>query len=102
MDGSKKKRFTDFDKVRDSINEVTDKVCGKNKDIIDQPIVLNIFSNSCPNLTIVDLPGITSIPVGDQPQNIREITRKMAMRYISEKRSIILCVVPANQDLSTS
>lgn len=51
---------------------------------------------------MVDLPGITSIPVGDQPKNIYEITRDMAFRYIKEKRSIILCVIPANQDLSTS
>ena len=26
----------------------------------------------------------------------------MAERYITEKRSIILCVIPANQDLATS
>ena len=49
---------------------MTDQVCGKKKEIIDKPIVLNIFSKSCPNLTIVDLPGITSIPVGGQPDNI--------------------------------
>jgi replication fork clamp-binding protein CrfC len=64
--------------------------------------VLNVFSPSCPNLTLVDLPGITSIPVGDQPKNIYEITRDMALGYIKEPRSIILCVIPANQDLSTS
>lgn len=51
---------------------------------------------------MVDLPGITSIPVGGQAQNIYQITREMALRYINEPRSIILCVVPANQDLATS
>ena len=51
---------------------------------------------------MVDLPGITSIPVGGQAQNIYEITREMALRYITEPRSIILCVIPANQDLATS
>jgi replication fork clamp-binding protein CrfC len=81
---------------------VTDQVCGKSKQIIDKPIVLNIFSKSCPTLTIIDLPGITSIPVGEQPANIYDITKNMALRYITEKRSIILCVIPANQDLSTS
>ena len=81
---------------------MTDKVCGSKKIIKDIPIVLNIFSASCPNLTIVDLPGITSIPVGEQPKNIYEITRDMALRYIKDARSIILCVIPANQDLSTS
>ena len=64
--------------------------------------MLNVFSKSCPNLTVIDLPGITSIPVGDQPKDIYKITRDMALRYITEERSIILCVIPANQDLSTS
>lgn len=81
---------------------MTEKLCGSKKIIKDVPIVLNIFSPACPNLTIVDLPGITSIPVGEQPKNIYEITRDMAFRYIKEPRSIILCVIPANQDLSTS
>ena len=49
---------------------MTDKLCGSEKVIKDIPIVLNIFSSTCPNLTIVDLPGITSIPVGKQPKNI--------------------------------
>ena len=81
---------------------VTDQVCGKNKSIVDKPIVLNVFSKSCPNLTVIDLPGITSIPVGDQPKDIYDITKNMALRYIREERAIILCVIPANQDLSTS
>ena len=97
-----KKRFTNFNEVRQTIDTVTDQVCGKSKEIVDKPIVLNVFSKSCPTLTIVDLPGITSIPIGGQPNNIYEITKNMALRYISEKRSIILCVIPANQDLSTS
>ena len=64
MEAGKKKRFTNFNEVRKSIDEVTDKVCGSKKVIKDLPIVLNVFSADCPNLTIVDLPGITSIPVG--------------------------------------
>jgi len=82
MDGGKKKRFTNFNEVRKTIDDVTEKICGSKKVIKDIPIVLNIFSATCPNLTIVDLPGITSIPVGEQPKNIYEITRDMALRYI--------------------
>ena len=102
VDKGVKKRFTNFNEVRTSIEAVTDQLCGKKQQIIDKPIVLNVFSSSCPTLTIIDLPGITSIPVGDQPSNIYDITKNMALRYISERRSIILCVIPANQDLSTS
>lgn len=77
-----KKKFTNFNEVRTNIDLVTDQVCGKSKQIIDKPIILNIFSKSCPNLTIVDLPGITSIPVGEQPKDIYDITKNMAFRYI--------------------
>jgi replication fork clamp-binding protein CrfC len=82
VESGKKKKFTNFNEVRKAIDQVTEKVCGKAKVIVNNPIVLNVFSPSCPNLTLVDLPGITSIPVGDQPKNIYEITRDMALGYI--------------------
>ena len=37
-------------------------LCGKNKNIIDKPIVLTVYSHTCPDLTLVDLPGITKKP----------------------------------------
>ena len=48
-------------KVMQTIEKLTDKVAGKNKGIVDDPIVLNMFSSECPDLTIIDLPGITRI-----------------------------------------
>ena len=37
---------------------LTDKVAGTKKGIIDDPIVLTIHSEACPDLTLVDLPGM--------------------------------------------
>jgi len=85
-----------------AIEELTDKVCGKRKDIVDKPIVLNVYSPTCPDLTLIDLPGITKIAIDGQAQNIEQITRAMASRYVSDSRTIILCVVPANADMTTS
>jgi len=53
---------------------------------------------------MIDLPGITRIPLAgsDQPDDIEKITKEMAYRYVSDPRTIILCVVPANADISTS
>jgi hypothetical protein len=52
------------------IEQLTDKVAGKNKGsykfiigIIPEPILLTIHSQNCPDLTLVDLPGITRIPL---------------------------------------
>lgn len=97
-------KFTDFSKVRDAIEMLTDKVAGTNKSIVDKPIVVHVYSPTCPDLTLVDLPGLTRIPLSgsDQPENIYEITKSMALKYIEDARTIILCVIPANADMTTS
>lgn len=83
------------------IEELTEKICGNSKNIVDHPIVLTVFSSWVPNLTLVDLPGITRVALQGQPVNIEEITKKMARFYCRDPKTIILCVIPANQDLST-
>ena len=95
-------KFTDFIKVRETIEALTDEVCKTNKNIIDKPIVLNVYSQTCPDLTLVDLPGVTRVPIGDQPQNIEQITKDMARRYVQDPLTIILCVIAANSDIATS
>jgi hypothetical protein len=45
-------------------------VCGSNKGIVDLPIILNIYSHTCPDLTLIDLPGITRIAIGGQDEKI--------------------------------
>ena len=95
-------KIFDMAKVKDSIEMLTDRVCGKTKDIVDKPIILNVYSHTCPDLTLIDLPGITLIPIAGQNENIERITRGMVERYCSDTRTIILCVVPANADMTTS
>ena len=53
-------------------------------------------------LTLVDLPGITKVPVGDQPEDIEVQIRDMCMTYISNPNSIILAVTAGNTDIATS
>ena len=96
------KKMFNFDDVRTTIELLTDKVCGEKKGIIDDPIILQVYSADCPDLTIIDLPGITRIPIGDQPKNIEEITKNMVRRYCEDERTIILCVIAANADMTTS
>lgn len=61
---TKNKIFTDFDAIRKEIEDETDKMAGTNKGICPEPINLKIFSTRVVNLTLVDLPGITKVPVG--------------------------------------
>lgn len=54
------------------------------------------------NLTLVDLPGMTKVPVGDQPEDIELQIRDLCMDYIQNPNSIILAVCAANTDMATS
>ncbi|XP_055335958.1 dynamin-1-like protein isoform X2 [Paramacrobiotus metropolitanus] len=97
-----KKLYTNFDDVRKEINDVTDRLMGTNKGIGSQPINLRIFSESVVNLTLVDLPGLTKNPVGDQPRDIEDQITKLITTYIKNPNSLILAVTPANVDMATS
>jgi hypothetical protein len=44
---------------------LTDKECGGKKQIINKPIIITVYSSTCPDLTIIDLPGITKIAIDD-------------------------------------
>jgi replication fork clamp-binding protein CrfC len=54
------------------------------------------------NLTLVDLPGITKVPVGDQPADIETQIRSMIMDFIAKENCLILAVSPANSDIANS
>ena len=54
------------------------------------------------NLTLIDLPGITKVPVGDQPPDIEYQIKDMILQFISWESSLILAVTPANMDLANS
>ncbi|KAF9213706.1 Dynamin- GTPase protein [Podila verticillata] len=96
------KQFLDFDEVRKEIESETARVAGQNKAISRTPIHLKIFSKNVLNLTLVDLPGVTKIPVGDQPTDIEKQTRNLILDYIHKPNSVILAVSPANVDLANS
>ncbi|THG01233.1 hypothetical protein TEA_001787 [Camellia sinensis var. sinensis] len=80
----------------------TEREVGYNKGVSDKQIRLKISSPNVLNITLVDLPGITKVPVGDQPRDIEARIRKMIMSYIKQEACIILAVSPANSDLATS
>lgn len=54
------------------------------------------------NLTLIDLPGLTKVPVGSQPADIEARVRDLVLSYASRENTILLAVQPANQDLATS
>ncbi|KAK1425118.1 hypothetical protein QVD17_20463 [Tagetes erecta] len=97
-----RRRFTDFSLVRKEIQDETDRITGKSKQISPIPIHLSIYSPNVVNLTLIDLPGLTKVAVEGQPESIVEDIEKMVRTYVEKPNSIILAISPANQDIATS
>uniref|UniRef100_A0A8C5D906 Interferon-induced GTP-binding protein Mx n=1 Tax=Gouania willdenowi TaxID=441366 RepID=A0A8C5D906_GOUWI len=98
----KGKKFVDFDEVRQEIEAETDRMTGANKGISPVPINLRVYSPHVLNLTLVDLPGMTKVPVGDQPADIEFQIREMLMQFVTKENCLMLAVSPANSDLANS
>lgn len=95
-------KFYDFNKIREEIIRETEAKVGRNAAISPAPINLRIYSPNVLTLTLVDLPGLTKVPVGDQPKDIEKQIRDMVLKHISKPNAIILAVTAANQDLANS
>nr|DBA21366.1 TPA: hypothetical protein GDO54_018020 [Pyxicephalus adspersus] len=98
----KGKKFTDFEEIRMEIEAETDRITGTNKGISPVPINLRVYSPNVLNLTLVDLPGMTKVPVGDQPLDIESQIREMIMQFVTKENCLLLAVSPANSDLANS
>ena len=96
------RKFTDFRDVKQEIENETARIAGSNKGINRQPISLKIYSPHVLSLTLVDLPGLTKVPIGDQPPDIERQTRTLISEYIAKPNSLILAVSPANVDIVNS
>uniref|UniRef100_A0A9J7YQ01 Dynamin-2 n=1 Tax=Cyprinus carpio carpio TaxID=630221 RepID=A0A9J7YQ01_CYPCA len=98
----KGRKFVDFDEVRQEIEAETDRITGSNKGISPIPINLRVYSPHVLNLTLIDLPGMTKVAVGDQPIDIEHQIRDMLMQFVTRESCLILAVTPANTDLANS
>ncbi|XP_076583948.1 dynamin-2-like isoform X2 [Chaetodon auriga] len=98
----KGRKFVDFDEVRQEIEAETDRLTGSNKGISPIPINLRVYSPHVLNLTLIDLPGMTKVAVGDQPHDIEHQIKDMLMQFITKESCLILAVTPANSDLANS
>ncbi|XP_027334095.1 dynamin-related protein 1E isoform X4 [Abrus precatorius] len=80
-----RRKFTHFALVRQEIQDETDRVTGKTKQISPIPIHLSIYS-----------------PNEGQPESIVQEIETMVRTYVEKPNCIILAISPANQDIATS
>lgn len=84
-----------------AINGATREIAGNGKGISQTPLTLIVKKKGVPDLTMIDLPGITRVPVHGQPEDIYEQISSIIMEYIRPKESIILNVLSATVDFPT-
>ncbi|XP_054434503.1 interferon-induced GTP-binding protein Mx2 [Pteronotus mesoamericanus] len=77
-------------------------VAGSGVGISHELISLEISSTDVPDLTLIDLPGITRLPVGDQPPDIGQQVKALIKKYIQRQETINLVVIPCNVDIATT
>ncbi|KOM53633.1 hypothetical protein LR48_Vigan09g229200 [Vigna angularis] len=92
---------TDEAHVSEAICAATDELAGYGKGISNTPLTLIVKKNGVPDLTMIDLPGITRVPVQGQPLDIYDQVVNTIMEYIKPEESIILNVLSAAVDFST-
>lgn len=87
--------------IRSMIKQLTNQYAGNDMNITDSPIYLRIYSPNIPNLSLVDLPGLTMVACTDkgQPKDIKERIRNLIGTYIKNKSSLIMAVMPARTDI---
>ncbi len=90
----KGKKFVDFNEIRQEIEAETDRITGGNKGISNIPINLRVYSPNVLNLTLIDLPGLTKVPIGDQPADIENQIKTMIFQFIRKETCLILAVTP--------
>ena len=97
-------KVNDFQKLKQMILSQTDIKAGTKKNIVDKPIIVTVYSPKCPDLTVIDLPGIVNNPLegSDQPNDIDEVTWKITKKYCEREQTIILCVLASGVDITTS
>ncbi|XP_052888708.1 dynamin isoform X5 [Anopheles moucheti] len=98
----KGKKYANFEEIRQEIEAETDRITGSNKGISNIPINLRVYSPHVLNLTLIDLPGLTKVPIGDQPADIENQIKGMIFQFIRKETCLILAVTPANTDLANS
>uniref|UniRef100_A0A8C6UJY4 Dynamin-1-like protein n=1 Tax=Neogobius melanostomus TaxID=47308 RepID=A0A8C6UJY4_9GOBI len=82
---TKNQIFTEFDEIRQEIENETERVSGNNKALASFVSPLGF-----------------SVPVGDQPKDIEIQIRDLILKHISNPNCIILAVTAANTDMATS
>jgi len=86
----------------EAISIESNNLAGPGKGISAEPLIINLEGSYFPNLSCVDLPGLTRIPVAGQPDDIENQTKNLAINFLRNEACVILAVSSANVDIANS
>jgi GTPase SAR1 family protein len=101
-EGLEKKQLLDLSTIYKEIDTLTRGIAGDNANIVNKPIYLSIEKPDVPDLTLIDLPGITRNPIRGQAANIHSIVVSLIKQYITPVEAVIMCVLSATEDFTNS
>ncbi|XP_036386686.1 interferon-induced GTP-binding protein Mx-like [Megalops cyprinoides] len=90
------------EQVCEEIKNAQNRLAGKNCEISHERITVQIKSKTTPDLTLIDLPGITRVAMGGQPDDIATQIKSLIYEYIMNKETINLVVIPCTADITTA
>ena len=64
--------------------------------VVDQQLTIEVRKPSVPTLDLVDLPGIVAASIEGEPADMMTRTRAITERYLRDRSTIVVAVVPAN------
>ncbi|CAM9610022.1 unnamed protein product [Chrysoparadoxa australica] len=95
MEASTPEHLTEV--LEEQTNKLTQSSGGFSTDIIN----VKLTSPDAPDLTVVDLPGIIrTATAGQDPRAIQQVN-SLIESYLRQERTVVLCVIPSNQDIAT-
>lgn len=106
LDPQEKIPAKDVAELSSTMERLTHELCSNaasdgNSSFSTESIVIELSSPDACDLTVVDLPGIIrTVTSGQSTASIQQVN-KMIKSYLQDQRTIILAVIPANQDIAT-
>ena len=87
--------------INEKLLKMTKIIAGDNQNISYNSIILDLYSPNTPNLTLIDLPGLTMTALTDkgQPADIKQQIINLIETYTKNPKTIILGIFPARPDI---
>ncbi|CAF4731267.1 unnamed protein product, partial [Rotaria magnacalcarata] len=84
------------------INTEQNRLTNNHDQISKQVLLVNVQASWLPNLTLIDLPGITQVTSRQQDSGSVDIIQELIQDYLDRPSTIILAIIQACNDIETS